>query len=181
MPVPHGLSQIIAAYGRPWASDHSLAHSWEEANVVSMPLPYTMYYGDQSVHSIRIHRLCAPELTAIFQEIWNTARILIKHSVGFNKTSAEYDVLTRKVLRSLGLDQFSGSFVFRPIRGTTNRFSTHAFAIALDMDAAHNPLGATHGRMPNWVVQIFEKRGWLWGGHYKGRKDWMHFQRATGY
>jgi len=177
---PHGLAAIIRTYGNPRDADGSLNERWAATNVVQIEPPYQLYYQGRPVRQISIHRLLADELTAIYQEIWNSARLRVKQTVGFNKTTAEYDILTKKLLRNLGLDAFDGTFVFRPIRGSS-RLSTHAFAISIDIDAAHNPLGATKGRMPSWVVDIFAKRGWLWGGRYKGRKDWMHFQACTGY
>jgi hypothetical protein len=57
--------------------------------------------------------------------------------------------------------------------------SLHAWGIAWDFDPEHNPLGSK-GSMDPAIIEIFEARGFLWGGHFKGRKDPMHFQYATG-
>lgn len=181
MKVPNGFAAILRFYGDPRTSEGTLNHAWVAANIVTMKLPYTMYYQGQKVTHIEIHKKCQADLTSIFTQIWNTARIMVKKSVGFSgKTSAEYDALTAKVLHNIGLDSFDGTFVFRSIRGSSS-LSCHAFGIAIDIDALHNALGSTHGRMPGWVVKIFEGMGWLWGGHYHGRKDPMHFQAATGH
>jgi hypothetical protein len=72
---------------------------------------------------------------------------------------------------------------FRKIRGS-NRLSTHAWAISIDIDSAKNPQGKPHdeskGMMPKAVVKIFEAAGWKWGGRFGGKRvDCMHFQ-ATG-
>jgi hypothetical protein len=71
-----------------------------------------------------------------------------------------------------------GTYNFRPIRGG-RALSTHAYGIAIDIDPASNGLGDTTPAMPAWVVQAFERRGWVWGGRFS-RVDGMHFQRAKG-
>lgn len=180
MKVPNGFPAILRYYGDPRTAENTLNHEWVASHIVTMPLPFTMYYEKQPVHKIEIHKLCKDELTAILTQIWNTARAMVKKQVGYSLTTAEYDVLTKKVLHNLGLDNFDGTFVFRSIRGSSS-LSCHAFGIAIDIDAIHNPLGSRHGRMPAWVVKIFANFGWLWGGNYRGRKDPMHFQRATGH
>jgi len=178
--VPNGLNEILEAYGKPWNADGTLNETWEANNIVRAVLPFPMYYEGKKKTTVQIHRKCADELAVILQEIWNAARLKVKQEVGFDKTTAQYDWLTRAFLEKRGLDQFGGSFAFRSVRGR-KKYSMHAWGAAIDIDPWGNPLGATTGRMPLWVVEIFEKRGWLWGGHFKGRKDPMHFQRATGY
>jgi hypothetical protein len=181
MKIPNGLAEIVAMYGKPWTPAGTLDKTWLAENVVKIAPPYPMYYDGQPVSTIYIHKLCAGDLTAILTQIWATARTLVKQKVGYDKTTAEYDVLTKQMLHGLGLDQFGGTFNFRLIRGSNTHYSTHAFAIAIDIDPSHNPLGATTWRMPAWVIKIFNDKGWLSGTQYKGRKDAMHFQRCTGY
>ena len=58
-----------------------------------------------------------------------------------------------------------------------NPLSTHALAMALDINSSENPLGSdkdTIRRVP-FVIQCFEKRGFEWGGRWKNH-DRMHFQ-----
>jgi hypothetical protein len=76
------------------------------------------------------------------------------------------------------LHSYDGGFVFRP-KHTVNELSLHSWGIAWDFDPEHNQQG-TQGSMDEQIVQIFEAHGFFWGGKFKGTKDPMHFQYATG-
>lgn len=80
-------------------------------------------------------------------------------------------------------------FNVRPIRGYEDEWartqnpkylSNHSWGNAVDLNSIKNPMTENpriHGDMPQWVVAIFVKYGFLWGGNYKGkRKDYMHFE-----
>lgn len=77
-----------------------------------------------------------------------------------------------------------GSFIWRPIAGTT-RPSMHSYGIALDIGTDYanywrwDTLGKQpsnyRNRIPAEIVKIFEEEGFIWGGkwlHY----DTMHFE-----
>jgi hypothetical protein len=53
--------------------------------------------------------------------------------------------------------------------------STHAYAMAIDVDSTENVVG-TAGTIPPWVVETFEQWGFIWGGRWKKYLDPMHFQ-----
>lgn len=53
--------------------------------------------------------------------------------------------------------------------------STHSWAMAADIDPKQNGVG-TDGNIPTWVVEIFERWGFTWGGRWETYKDPMHFQ-----
>lgn len=175
MTTPRTLALTIRLFGNPALPDGSLDRAWERANIVSMPVPagYPLFYAGKRVRRIRIHKLLAPSLQLVFLDIWNDVRTLVKRRYGYDQSTAWYDNRTRETLAEFGLDQYSGSYVFRRVR-RGKALSNHAFGIAIDMDAAHNQQG-TEGRMPLWAVEVFEKRGWQWGGRWKHR-DPMHFQ-----
>lgn len=182
MQTPHGLSQVIALLGNPALPDGKLNQAWYNAHMVTIELPYTMVASwdqKQVVHRVFVHKTLAAILYTTLQQIWDHARKLVKDAHGTDLTSAQYDVLTSKFIANLGLNQFGGTFNYRPIRGSKS-ISLHAFGAAIDLDPSHNALGATEGRMPLWVITIFKDNGWMWGGDFHGRKDWMHFQFATG-
>lgn len=81
----------------------------------------------------------------------------------------------------------SGSFYWRKIRGS-NRLSTHSFGIAIDLNTKYSnywqwdcrcsseaTILGYKNRIPQLIVDIFEKHGFIWGGkwyHY----DTMHFE-----
>ena len=69
----------------------------------------------------------------------------------------------------------------RPIRGSSTAISNHASGTAIDLNAPRHPLGK-HGTFTKKQVaaieQILAELGGTvrWGGHYRGRKDEMHFE-----
>lgn len=72
---------------------------------------------------------------------------------------------------------FDGCFNIRTVRGSSSLFSAHSYALAIDLNAAQNGLGSTHGgfyAQPE-VVKCFKDAGFYWGGDFHGRKDPMHF------
>lgn len=65
--------------------------------------------------------------------------------------------------------------------GRTGKWSTHAWGIAIDLNAATNRQGAP-GDMDRDLVMTFESHGFVWGGDWAGaKKDAMHFQFVRGY
>lgn len=74
------------------------------------------------------------------------------------------------------LKTFDGCFNIRKKRGL-NSMSLHSWAIAIDVNAAWNALGA-EPKLSNGFVKCFTDAGFDWGGLWK-RKDGMHFQLAS--
>ena len=91
------------------------------------------------------------------------------------------------------------AFVCRPVRGS-QRWSQHAYGLAVDVNPFHNPYvkgalvlpelasaytdrswqrpGMVHADGP--VVSAFEDVGWHWGGRWDDPVDLMHFSRDGG-
>ena len=78
-----------------------------------------------------------------------------------------------------------GSFNWRKIAGT-DRMSTHSYGIAFDLNAKlggywrwakrhEGQVGHYDNRIPQDVVQIFERYGFIWGGKWH-HFDGMHFE-----
>jgi hypothetical protein len=69
-----------------------------------------------------------------------------------------------------------GCYVPRFIeRNPHNSISLHTWGIAIDINAAENPINHASTQDPR-VVQIFKKWGYTWGGDWSSPKDPMHFQ-----
>lgn len=78
---------------------------------------------------------------------------------------------------------WGGSFVPRLIRGSSTTLSNHSFGTAFDINMTWNGLGmepalANQKGSVRDLVSIANKFGLFWGGHYKTRKDGMHFEIA---
>lgn len=72
------------------------------------------------------------------------------------------------------LNTFDGCLNIRSIRSQPETISAHAYALAIDINSADNPLGQD-AKISHDLVQCFKDAGWIWGGDFK-RKDGMHFQ-----
>lgn len=85
---------------------------------------------------------------------------------------------TLKALIILGLHKeiktYNGCFNIRKKRGLST-ISLHAFGLAIDLNAALNPLGgAVTWSYP--FLQVWRDHGWILGADWKSRPDGMHFQ-----
>jgi hypothetical protein len=91
----------------------------------------------------------------------------------------------------------TSAFNFRNVAGT-QVLSKHALGAAIDINPRHNPMiigaaifppsGAVYtdrsvcqpGMIvrPGPVVDLFDARGWEWGGDWSPMKDYHHFTKA---
>lgn len=127
------------------------------AQMVPVVPPFAMYYEGKRVRAIQFHRKAAPALLAALNEIWD----FCQHD------QAKVD--------AAGVSKYAGAYNHRLVRGSKTKWSNHAYAAAIDLNAAENGLYAK-GNMPQFVIDAFCRQGWMWGGWYTGRKDPMHFE-----
>lgn len=152
MPIPNPWPQsdqasLRAFYGEPG----------DESNLVSITLPFPMFYDGKLVKTTRVHKKCAASLLRVL-----------------NNIGAKY-FADRGVMEEA--EDYGGCFNFRPKRGGTS-WSLHAWGAAIDLDADDNtfrdswPMKAD---MPLEIMEEFAKEGWLSAGAFWGY-DAMHFQ-----
>jgi hypothetical protein len=126
----------------------------DESNIEVFDLPYPLYFNGTKVTRSRAHKLLVPVFKAALSEI-----------------------------KALGLDKYvqnyGGIYNYRPIAGATNP-STHSWGIAIDIEPQAYPLGSTK-RLPQSVVDVFARHGFMYGGDFPARKDPMHMQYAKDY
>jgi hypothetical protein len=151
---------LIAFYGTPKTARL-------ESQLVDVVPPFAMTFTDDNgqttpVRRIKFHRKCADALQAALQEIWEKC----------GRDQAK--------INALGIQRFDGSYNPRLIRGSTTKWSNHAFGAAIDLAAADNAMGTGHGKMPQIVIDAFKRQGARWGGDYKKRTDPMHFEFCGG-
>ncbi len=120
--------------------------------------PFAMYYEGKRVKAIQFHRKAAPALLAALNEIWDYCQ----------RDQARID--------AAGVSRYAGAYNHRKVRGSKTKWSNHAYAAAIDLNAGENALGVKKGTMPQFVVDAFCRQGAMWGGWYRGRPDWMHFE-----
>ena len=90
----------------------------------------------------------------------------------------------------------TSAFNYRLIDGETE-LSLHAYGRAIDINPRLNPYINADGVVKprgarrditqpgtitgdSFLVRLFEKLGWEWGGRWTGREDWHHFQKESG-
>ncbi len=61
----------------------------------------------------------------------------------------------------------------------STELSTHSFGITMDINPDTNPYTTanTHD-IPQPIVDIFKRNGFIWGGDWTPQHDWMHFEYA---
>lgn len=153
------MASKIKFFGDPRGAD-GVSAKWYSTNVVRVAPPFKMTYAGKPISGISFHKRAADELRRALMTIWDHV----------DRSQVEID--------RLKLSEFGGSFNYRLIRGSSN-MSNHSFAIAIDIMPTGNELGKTKGAMPKFAVDAFKAEGFKWGGDYKGRKDWMHFEAVS--
>ncbi|QDM27013.1 hypothetical protein FNL56_13485 [Tardiphaga sp. vice304] len=128
------------------------------AQMVPVVPPFAMYYESKRVKAIQFHRKAAPALLAALNEIWDYCQ----------HDQAKVD--------AAGVSKYAGAYNHRLVRGSKTKWSNHAYAAAIDLNAGENALGVAKGTMPQFVVDAFCRQGAMWGGWYSSRPDWMHFE-----
>jgi D-alanyl-D-alanine carboxypeptidase len=79
------------------------------------------------------------------------------------------------------VNSYSGSYSPRVIRGSKDRLSLHAYAVAFDINVDSNALSSLpalsgeHGSVVE-LVPLANALGFYWGGHFNSRLDGMHFE-----
>lgn len=158
-PLQSDLKGMRAMFGNPDANgDGAPDPSWVAKYLTTIKPPYQVFYGTQPIKAITVNRGCSDALLAALGAILDHYK-------------------TENAIRDVGLHYFSGCFNFRGKRGNPSSLSMHAYACAVDLDAAHNPFKSRKGKMPAAAVAIFADQGATWGGPWS-TPDPMHFQFA---
>lgn len=134
----------------------------DESKLVSIRPPYPLYYEGVPVKSIRVHEKISAHVEAALAEVLEAYGI--------------------EEIQRLGLDQYSGSFNYRPVTGG-GALSMHAWGIALDFAAAKNGLKVSSPQASlskpecdTWW-EVWERHGAVSLGRERDY-DWMHIQFA---
>jgi hypothetical protein len=120
--------------------------------------------------------------TELWMEVWDVPSYLeigvIPKRIYCNKDLIEP---LKKAFESLiktgcvkELKTWDGCFNIRKKRGL-KALSLHSWGIAIDVNAAWNPLGGSSS-LSSTFVKCFKDAGFDWGGDWTGRPDPMHFQ-----
>jgi hypothetical protein len=130
--------------------------NWANENIVDVKIHLKSPLLGKNPFVIPFHKKAAKQLEELFLE-WEAAGLLDR-------------ILT-----------WGGSYVPRFVRGSKTNLSNHAFGTAFDINAAQNGLNVEPALVGEKgsvreLVEIANKHGFFWGGHYKKRLDGMHFE-----
>lgn len=149
--------QIFSKYGQPG----------DEKNFTTIALPYPMRIAwdkEKTITKMRCHKLVAQNFLNVFNELLSV--------YGHNK------------IKELGIDLYGGCYNFRKKRGSKSSWSTHSWAIAIDLDSERNQLRWKKDRAQfakaeyQKMIGIFYKHGFVNQGVELGF-DFMHFEIAS--
>lgn len=148
-------SQCLAHYGDP--SQAAFQSKWLIRHELPAAVkPHFPKYGNISPTAIYMNKFAAASLDAVLLELVAT---------GLHKEFKTYD----------------GCLNLRLKRGL-NEYSIHSWGLALDFNAALNPLGVRWGSKPGMFskafLDVWRRHGWTCGADFS-RGDSMHFQYTT--
>jgi hypothetical protein len=159
--APHGLAEILAAYGDPKFDGRRVDRKWEGENLITLHgLP--LIPGGQ----IHVHKLVALPLQLALADCARIGGYQI-YSFGCFSPRAQRG--------SKGLLSTHTWAIAVDINGPSNRLISPCF----ENDPRRTAPGARD--IPDAWVAAFKARGFFWGGDFSHRFDPMHFQFATGY
>lgn len=153
-----------------------------------MRLPYLDFEGRARLGSMIVAKRAAPQVAAIFEEIFASGRFRIERMSLVDAFDGDDD-------RSIAANNTSGFNCRTTDHGGLSR---HALGLAIDVNPVQNPYvegtliappaaaeyAAPSARRPgvaglitpgDVVTRAFARRGWRWGGAWRTIKDYQHF------
>ena len=129
-----------------------------------------------------LKRIYIPQLNKIGQIWGHDNGYILFHKKGEEQMRALWDAWEKEGLLQYVTD-WCCSYSPRFIRGRKDRLSNHAYGTAFDINIRANALGKIPPRVGEkgsvrLLVPLANKYGFFWGGHYRRRKDGMHFELA---
>ena len=162
----------------------------EIGDLRQLELSYVDFQGQPAQGKLIVHRDVAQEVTAIFRD-------LFEH--GFRIERMEpVEAFAGDDDRSMAANNTS-AFNCRDITGQPGKFSNHSWGRAIDINPLTNPYVKGDKVLPpdgrryldrsrahsgsilagSYIVSLFARYGWTWGGDWKDRKDYQHFEKPA--
>ena len=146
---------------------------------------YNGFDGKTHQGQIVVDRSVAGEVKEIFEEI---------RASGYPIAKVIPIVKYRWKDQESILDNNTSAFNYRTVivpGQRSNKLSGHSFGRAIDLNPKLNPFVSADGKssrpydprkpgtltLHSRVTQIFLKHGWIWGGSWKGGRDYQHFSK----
>ena len=142
-------------------------------------------YGDPNLLATQSQHFVTWSVPNDIQQAFSHVRFSAVGTIGFPKRifiNKDFQPILQQGLiniidRGLAdeMKTWDGCFIIRQKRGLSS-MSLHSWALAVDINAAENPLRA-EPKLSKEFVDCFKCAGMHWGGDWQ-RKDGMHFQIA---
>lgn len=149
---------------------------------------YLDYAGHRESGTLIVNRQLAPEVKAIFRELYRH-RFQIERMEPVENFGGNDE-------RSMEANNTS-AFNCRDITGQKGKFSNHSWGRAIDINPLTNPYVKGTRVLPeggrafldrtvahpgsvlkgSFAVRLFERHGWTWGGSWPDRQDYQHFEK----
>lgn len=155
-----------------------------------LTLTYLDFQSQPQTGYIIVHREIAAEAVSLFRRLYRTG-FQIERMSPIENYKGDDDT-------SMAANNTS-AFNCRDTTGRPGVFSNHSWGRAIDINPLTNPYvkgdkvlppaGRAYldrsknppGLIPDGgaVVKLFEKAGWTWGGRWKDRQDYQHFEKPS--
>jgi hypothetical protein len=168
--------------------------SWHEgcpvpvSDLRMLTLSYWDFNGREQTGRLIVNAAVAGEVREIFREL-HRRHFPIERMQPVEEYGGNDD-------RSMEANNTS-AFNCRDVTGQPGKFSNHSWGLAIDLNPLTNPYvkGARvlpeagrayldrskhyKGGIESDVVELFRKHGWAWGGDWKDRQDYQHFEKPA--
>lgn len=152
---------------------------------------HTDFDGQTRIGELIVNKAIAQDVADIFKELYE-----ISYPIEKMLLIDEYDADDIKSME----DNNTSAFNFRYIEGTTKR-SVHSYGLAIDINPLYNPYVRTKNdklevlpesaaeyadrtrdniyyiKKDDPCYKAFTSRGFTWGGDWKSKKDYQHFEK----
>ena len=149
---------------------------------------YWNFAGSPAEGFLIVNTKLAPELAEIFGELY-TRKFRIERMEPVENFGGDD-------LKSMAANNTS-AFNCRDITGKKGQFSNHSWGRAIDINPLTNPYVKGARVLPeggrdyldrtkshpgsilagSFIVKLFERHGWTWGGAWLDRQDYQHFEK----
>ncbi len=162
----------------------------EEIDIKDLSYLQITYWGfDEKSHigEMIVNKKVAQEILDIFKEVYEN-----KYPIEKIRLIDEYGANDEESMQ----DNNTSAFCYRVVKNS-KKLSNHSLGIAIDVNPLYNPYidgkriepanaGIYKDRNINVkglikkgdaLYNAFIKRGWTWGGNWKTKKDYQHFEK----
>lgn len=160
----------------------------EIAELRQIRVEYFDFHAATAHGILIVHKDVAQEVAEIFQHLFRH-RFQIERMEPVENFGGSDD-------RSMAANNTS-AFNCRDIAGQPGKFSNHSWGRAIDINPLINPYVKGETVLPpqgkqylnrgiahpgsiladSYIVHVFAQHGWNWGGNWKDRRDYQHFEK----